>query len=128
MVKMKTNAFENATTIETKKMTKVKNKELENGNSKEKETKKGAKKIDLIMSYDINEEFAIVASKRRTEFVMRYWFDKFKYKGEDKPRFEYLPLDSGFRNRCVLILETHSLDYKNIRFEESLVFVMLMEK
>lgn len=123
---MKTNALENATKMETKKMTKVK--EMENGNSKEKETKKMAKKIDLIMSYDVSEAFAIDASKRRSEFVMRYWFDKIKYKGEDKPRFEYLPMDLEFRNRCALILKTHSLDYRNIRFEESLVFVMLMEK
>ena len=123
---MKTTALENATKMETKKMTKVK--EMENGNSKEKEKKIMAKKIDLIMSYDVSEAFAIDASKRRSEFVMRYWFDKIKYKGEDKPRFEYLPMDSEFRNRCALILKTHSLDYRNIKFEESLVFVMLIEK
>ena len=128
MVKMKTNAFENATSIEAKKVIKAKNKEIGNGNSKEKETKKVAKKIDLIMSYDINEEFAIEASKRRTEFVMRYWFDKIKYKGEDKPRFEYLPLDSEFRNRCALILEKHTLDNRVVRFEEAFVYVMLNVK
>ncbi len=128
MVKMKTNAFENATSIEVKKATKVKNKEIGNVNSKEKETKKVPKKIDLIMSYDINEEFAIEASKRRTEFVMRYWFDKIKYKGEDKPRFEYLPLDSELRNRCSLILEKHTLDNRVVRFEEAFVYVMLNAK
>ena len=80
------------------------------------------------MSYDINEEFAIEASKRRTEFVMRYWFDKIKYKGEDKPRFEYLPLDSEFRNRCALILEKHTLDNRVVRFEEAFVYVMLNAK
>jgi hypothetical protein len=123
MVKMKTTALENATKMETKKMTKVK--EMENGNSKEKEKKIMAKKIELIMSYDVTEAFVIDSSKRKREFVMRYWFDKIKYKGEEKSRFEYLPMDSEFRNRCAFILEKYTLDNSVVRFEEAFVYVML---
>lgn len=120
---MKTTALENATKMETKKMTKVK--EMENGNSKEKEKKIMAKKIELIMSYDVTEAFVIDSSKRKREFVMRYWFDKIKYKGEEKSRFEYLPMDSEFRNRCAFILEKYTLDNSVVRFEEAFVYVML---
>jgi hypothetical protein len=128
MVKMKTNAFENATSIEVKKVIKAKSKEIEKGNAGEKESKKVVKKIELIMSYDVTEAFVIDSSKRKREFVMRYWFDEINYKGEEKPRFEYLPMDSEFRNRCSLILEKYKLDNSVVRFEEAFVYIMLNAK
>jgi hypothetical protein len=128
MVKMKTNAFENATSIEAKKVVKAKTKEIEKEKTGEKDSKKSVKKIELIMSYDVTEVFVIDSSKRKREFVMRYWFDEIKYKGEKKPRFEYLPMDSEFRNRCAFILEKYTLDNSVVRFEEAFVYVMLNAK
>ena len=125
---MKTNAFENAKSNEAKKVVKAKTKEIEKEKTGEKDSKKSVKKIELIMSYDITEAFVIDSSKRKREFVMRYWFDKIKYKGEEKPRFEYLPMDSEFRNRCALILEKYTLDNRVVRFEEAFVYVMLNAK
>lgn len=91
-------------------------------------SKEKIQKIDLIKSYDVSEEYVIDSSKRRREFVMKYWFDEVNFQHETKSRFQFLPKESELRKRCELILKTHSLDNRNVRFEESLVFVLLVGK
>jgi hypothetical protein len=91
-------------------------------------SKEKIQKIDLIKSYDVSDEYVIDSSKRRREFVMKYWFDEVNFQHETKPRFKFLSENSELRKRCELILKTHSLDNRNVRFEESLVFVLLISK
>lgn len=91
-------------------------------------SKETTPKLDLIKSYDVNDVDVIDSSKRRRTFVMRYWFDEVSYKTQTGPRFSFLPEDSDLRKRCELILKSHSLDNRNVRFEDSLVFVLLMDK
>ena len=91
-------------------------------------SKEKIQKIDLIKSYDVNEEYVIDSSKRRREFVMRYWFDELSFQQETKPRYRFLAENSDLRKKCELILKTYSLDNRNVRFEESLVFVLLVGK
>jgi hypothetical protein len=91
-------------------------------------SKEKIQKIDLIKSYDVSDDYGIVSAKKRSEFVMRYWFDEVQYQNECKPRFKFLPANSDLRKRCERILLTHTMDTRNVRFEDSLVFVLLILK
>lgn len=85
------------------------------------------KKIELIASYDVNDS-TTDSTKKRKEFVMRYMFEQVTFQHETKERFRFLDASSELRKRCELILKTHTLDNRNVRFEECLVYVLLIEK
>ena len=91
-----------------------------------KETK--SKEVQLTAYYDVNESITKDSSKKRSLFVMRYWFDKIVYLNETNERFRFLPKDSNLRIQCENILNTHKLDNSIVRFEESLVYVHLVSK
>ena len=85
------------------------------------------KKIELIAFYDVNDS-TTDSTKKRKEFVMRYMFEQVTFQHETKERFRFLDASSELRKRCELILKTHTLDNRNVRFEECLVYVLLIEK
>lgn len=87
-----------------------------------------SKKLNLISSYDLKDPSIHDLSKKRRSFVMRYWFDEVTYLNETKERFKYLPRDSSLKLECEQILKSHGLDGSNIRFEEGLVYVLLVSK
>jgi len=87
-----------------------------------------SKKLNLISSYDVNDASIQDLSKKRRSFVMRYWFDEVTYLNETKERFNYLPMDSFLKLECEQILKSHVIDSRNIRFEEGLVYVLLVSK
>ena len=86
------------------------------------------KKAALIINYDVNDASIKDSSKKRKPFVMRYWFDQVTYLNITQERFRYLPDDSSLKFECEQILKTHMLDSRNVRFEESLVYLLLVSK
>jgi hypothetical protein len=86
------------------------------------------KKLELIMNYDVNDASIKDSSNKRKSFVMRYWFDQVTYMNIKQERFRYLPNDSSLKFECEQILKTQILDSRTVRFEESLVYVLLVSK
>lgn len=83
------------------------------------------KKLDLVKFYDVKEGLSDFTEEKRVPFILRYWVDIVQYNGEQKERYKYLPLDSGWRKQCEDVMKHYKIDGKNIRFEGNMVYVSI---